>query len=273
MTRSWTGSLEDLNQLGVTFQINHLSGEGSAGSNHRLSWRSIHLEEQNKLLEAVRDQLEDSRGTAFENLVLARGPIPDDVLARMIATIDARQELRIPGREDERTRHRSRPRPEVDAEEGQESSKQCLTTLCRRQQAAPPNRSGRQVMNRLPREAREGLMRAWLGDPPTATSRSQLDRRRRGRGTRGGRDSRSHGARTRLHLITKWGDRVRNDPARSPPFCFRLRARSPADSNSSRSRPLDAGRALPAAALFLRDLRPRPRSRRGRPGRGGHPGT
>jgi hypothetical protein len=79
---------QDLSQLGVTFQINDRSGEGSAGA--IVAYLAIYdLEEQNKLLESVRDQLEEPRRTAFKNLVLARGPIPKDVLARMIATIEA----------------------------------------------------------------------------------------------------------------------------------------------------------------------------------------
>jgi hypothetical protein len=79
---------QDLNQLGVTFQINHLSGEGSAGA--IIAYLAIYdLEEQNKLLDSMGDRLEGPRRMAFENLVLARGPIPDDVLAKMIATIDA----------------------------------------------------------------------------------------------------------------------------------------------------------------------------------------
>jgi hypothetical protein len=78
---------DDLNQLGVKHQINYRSGEGPAGA--VVAYVAIYdLEEQRKLLEAVRDQLDASVSSAFENLVLARGPIPDDVLARMEATIE-----------------------------------------------------------------------------------------------------------------------------------------------------------------------------------------
>jgi Recombinase len=77
----------DLDQSGVKIQVNHRSGEHQAGE--IIAYVVIYdLEEQRKLLELVRDQLSESRGEAFEKLVLARGPIPDDVLERMINTIN-----------------------------------------------------------------------------------------------------------------------------------------------------------------------------------------
>jgi hypothetical protein len=76
----------DLDQLRVRHQINHIGGDGPAGS--LIAYVAIYdLEEQRKLLSAVRDQLEPSRSDAFEKLVLARGPIPDDILAKMVSTI------------------------------------------------------------------------------------------------------------------------------------------------------------------------------------------
>jgi hypothetical protein len=78
----------DLDQFGVRFQVNHRSAEHQAGE--IIAYVVIYdLEEQRKLLELVRDQLSESRGEAFEKLVLARGPIPDDVRERMINSIDS----------------------------------------------------------------------------------------------------------------------------------------------------------------------------------------
>lgn len=44
-------------------------------------------EDQKRLFEAVKDQLTEPRRKRLEDLVLARSPIPKDILARMRATI------------------------------------------------------------------------------------------------------------------------------------------------------------------------------------------
>jgi len=77
---------ESLSLLGVNYQANYARAERKERSEVAYIatyWR----DDQNRLFAAVKDLLIEPRRKLLEDLVLARSPIPEDILARMRATI------------------------------------------------------------------------------------------------------------------------------------------------------------------------------------------
>jgi hypothetical protein len=79
---------ESLSLLGVRYQTNYAKAERNERSD--VAYLVTYwYDDQKRLFEAVRDHLTEPRRKLLEDLVLARSPIPEDLLARMQATIRA----------------------------------------------------------------------------------------------------------------------------------------------------------------------------------------
>jgi hypothetical protein len=79
---------DHLDAFGLTFQTNY--GRAEERERPRKAFLSIYdHSSQAALLEAVRDELLAARRSALADLVRARGNVPEDLLGRMRATIDA----------------------------------------------------------------------------------------------------------------------------------------------------------------------------------------
>jgi hypothetical protein len=77
---------ESLTVLRVRHKTNYVRGELDEGS--PVAYVATYwFEDQKRLFEAVKDQLDEPRKKQLEDLVLARSPIPEELLARMRATI------------------------------------------------------------------------------------------------------------------------------------------------------------------------------------------
>jgi hypothetical protein len=79
---------ESLSLFGLTYQANYAKAERSDRPDvaYLASYR---YDDQKRLFEAVKDHLAEPRRKLLEDLVLARSPIPEDILGRMRATISA----------------------------------------------------------------------------------------------------------------------------------------------------------------------------------------
>ena len=75
-----------LDLLQVRNQTNYVRGEREEGS--PIAYVATYwFEDQKRLFEAVKDQLDEPRRKRLEDLVLARSPVPEELLPRMRATI------------------------------------------------------------------------------------------------------------------------------------------------------------------------------------------
>lgn len=77
---------ENLSLLGVKYQANYAKAERVERSD--VAYLATYwYDDQQRLFEAVKDHLAKHRRKLLEDLVLARGPIPKELLAKMRATI------------------------------------------------------------------------------------------------------------------------------------------------------------------------------------------
>jgi hypothetical protein len=76
----------DLDQLEIAYQVNRPRQPGASS----VAFVAIYsLEDQRRLLTLLEGDLVEARRKALDLLVRARGPIPQEIVAQMIATIDA----------------------------------------------------------------------------------------------------------------------------------------------------------------------------------------
>jgi hypothetical protein len=79
---------KSLDQLGITYQTNYARPERPERA--EVAYLAIYAaHDQRRLLESVEDDLVEWSRKKLEDLVRARGPIPEEVLRRMVVTIEA----------------------------------------------------------------------------------------------------------------------------------------------------------------------------------------